>query len=229
MRLAVASCGLAVVLAAPRPAAALVVASAAAFGLKTSGHLRARVLLPTLLAGLPAAALAAWLGNAAPGAFSQPGAAAWSVGLERGTILLARVLASSLLLAWLAARLRMADLAGALAALRVPSTLLDLLILADGQRYVLRRSLQTVQAAQALRAGQVGHWSAAHGTGVIVGAVACRAIERSSVTAEAIQLRGGVASHRLPTLRPCRPDLVLLLSAAGVLGLASALAWGPAW
>lgn len=229
VRLAVASCALAVALAAPRPASALLVAAAAAFGLARGHRLRARLLLPALLVGLPAAALAAWLGTDAPGELSPGAATGWPAGLARGALLLARVLASSLVLAWLAAGLRLAELTSTLAALRVPAMLLDLVTLADGQRHLLRRSLQTVQAAQALRAGEVGAWSAAHGAGVLVGAVACHAIERSSVTAEAIQLRGGVASHRLQPFRPRLPDLALLLSAAGVLGLATALAWGPAW
>lgn len=229
VRLAMAFGALGLVLAAPRPAAALTVAAAVALGLRAGGHLRARALLPTLLVGLPAAALVTWLGAEGSGGLSSGSQATWPTGLARGALLLSRVLASSLVLAWLTAGLRVADLTGALAALRVPAPLLDLLAIADGQRHALRRAFETARAAHALRLGDVGLRRALAASGVLAGAVACRAIELSAVTAEAIQLRGGVATHRLPAFRPTRSDLAHLLATVALLGMATTLAWGPAW
>lgn len=227
--LAIALCALVITLEASRPASALVVAAAPALELAARGRLRARVLLPTVLLGLPAAALAAWLGAEVGGAFAPPEPGAWPAALGRGALLLARVLAASLVLAWLTARLRLAELTGALASLRVPTSLLDLLALADGQRHVLGRAFETTRAAQAMRLGDVGPRRALAAAGHLAGAVACRAIDRSAVMAEAIQLRGGVASHRLPALRFGRADAAVALVAVAVLGLAAALSWGPAW
>ncbi len=228
VRLAVALGALALVLSAPRPAPALVVAAAAALHLAARGLLRARAFLPALLLGLPAAALAAWLG--ADGHLVGPVTrAAWPAGIARGALVLSRVLSGSLVLAWLTAGLRMAELTGALAAVSVPALLLDLLVLAGSQRRVLRRAYETARDAHALRPGQGGPWRAIAASGVLAGAVASRAIERSSTLGDAIQLRGGVADHRLPAFRPARADLVHLLAGAALLGVVAWLSWGRPW
>jgi energy-coupling factor transporter transmembrane protein EcfT len=224
--LAVALAALGVALAAPHPASALLVAAAAAAALRVDGRLRARALLAPLLVGLPAAALAAWLGA---GGAAAPASAALSAGAARGLLLLARVLAASLVLAWLTARLAVAELAGALAALGLPAPLLDLLVLADGQRHVLRRAYEGSRDALSLRVGGEGLRRAAAATGLLAGAVACRAIDRSGALADAIALRGGVAWRRSPSFRPGRRDLAHLGGAAALLGLAAACSWGRPW
>jgi energy-coupling factor transporter transmembrane protein EcfT len=219
--LAVALAALALVVAAPRPAPALLVGAVAGAALLATRQLRARRLLAPLLVGLPAAALAAWLGSGGPA-----GAAA---GIDRALLLLARLSAASLVAAWLASRVAVAELAGALGSLGLPAPLAELLLLADGQRHVLRRAHETSRDALSLRLGAPGLRRAAAATGLLAGAVACRAIDRAGVLAEAIALRGGVAGRRPPPFRPGPADALLVAAAATVLALGAALAWSTPW
>lgn len=234
VRLAVALASLALALAAPRPVTALTVAAAALAGLLARRRFEPVFLAPVLVLALPAAALAAWL---------TPGRPAWSIGLggvalslsrpgvDRGALILARVLASSLVVRWLASGLRLSELAGALRWFGVPEPIAELLLHADRQRHALAERFDTLRAAQALRLDPRGLRRRIGAASMLVGALACRALDQATVTAEAMQLRGHRALQPLPQLRFRRADALLALAASLALALGARLSWSwsPGW
>lgn len=232
VRLAVALAALALVLVAPHPATSLALAGVSAAALVAGRGLRWRAFAPAAFIGLPAAMLAAWL---------TPGPPAWRValgrvelelsraGLDRATLLLARVLASGLVVAWLSSGLRVSEVAKGLRAFRVPAPLLDLLVLADRHRHALRESFETVRAAQTLRLGYGSARRSVASASTLMGTIACRALDQAATTTEAMQLRGDRASHVLPPLRLERGDARLLLGAATALAAGAVLSWRLRW
>jgi cobalt/nickel transport system permease protein len=228
VRLAVALASLALALAAPRPATALTVAAAAAAGLLARRRFTPLSLAPLLTLALPAAALAAWLTPGRPAWSIGLGGAAWSLsrpGVDRAALLLARVLASSLVVRWLASGLPLAELAGALHGLGVPAPIVELLLHADRQRHALAERFDTLRAAQALRLHPRGLRRRITSASMLIGALACRALDQATVTAEAMELRGHRALQPLPPLRPGRADALLAVAAGLALAVGARLSW----
>jgi energy-coupling factor transporter transmembrane protein EcfT len=222
-------------LGAPRAGAALFVAACALAGLLAAAGWRTaawRTLAPAWALGAGAALLRALLA----GGPRTPTVHAFGLalspsrpGLAAGGLLFARVLATTLTAAWLAARTPVRDLAASLAWARCPAALLDLLLLASRYRHVLGGGFETVRCAQAMRLGYVSAVRSVRSAGALVGALVCRAADQSTATAEAMRLRGGSGVAAL-TLPPSSARANLLLASGGALALGGAvLLWRAPW
>jgi cobalt/nickel transport system permease protein len=235
LKLAAAACLMGAALAAPRAGTPLTVAAFALAALLAATGWRgvprrtlavawalgagAALLRALLVAGPPLLQLSLF-GHALE--LSRPG-------LAQAGLLLSRVFATTLAAAWLASSTPLRDLAAALAWARCPAQLLDLLLLAARYRHVLGEALVTLRCAQTMRLGYVGAGRANASTGALAGALACRAIDQSAATAEAMLLRGdsGSAALLLPQ-SPARANLLVALGSALALACA-ALRWSAAW
>ncbi len=228
---------IAVALAAPRTASALVLAACAAVAvLAGAGRKRApwRALLAAWSLGAVAALLRALLAPGAPLLAVHLGGHALQVsraGAAQGGLVLSRVFAATLSGAWLTSTTPFPQLVAALAWARVPAPLLDLLLLAHRHRHALGDSLESVRCAQTMRLGHVGLRRSIASAGVLVGAAACRAIDQAGATAEAMQLRGERGLPALSTaLSPresCLEANVLVAGFGAIAVIASvALGWG---
>ncbi len=235
LKLCVTLAALSVALSTPRAGAALVLAGCALLALLASGPRRApwRALLAAWILGATAALLRALLTPGAPLlavpmfghalALSRPGA-------TQGALLLCRVVAATLVGAWVTATTPFPQLVAALAWTRVPVPLLEILLLAHRHRHALGESLETVRCAQVMRLGYVGPRRSLASAGVLAGAAACRALDHAEATAEAMQLRGdrGLASLSPPEGR-WRADVLLAGGATAALVASVTLAWGVPW
>ena len=110
--------------------------------------------------------------------------------LSRFSVIAARVSAAALLLAWLTHDVRVSQLARLLRALRLPASLIELIVstLAFGQQ--LQGTLQAAWAACALRGGLHSWRALRHSIGCVAGVVVLRSIDRSERVAIAQALRG---------------------------------------
>ena len=243
---------LAVALATPSTASALVLAACAVVAvLAGAGRQRApwRALLAAWSLGAMAALLRALLTPGAPLLTVHVGGHAIQLsraGAAQGGLALSRVLAATLSGAWLTSTTPFPKLVAALAWARVPAPLLELLLLAHRHRHALGDSLESVHCAQTMRLGYVGLRRSIASAGVLVGAAACRAVDQAGATAEAMQLRG---EHGLPALslalspvlspalspdfspsESCTEANVLVAGCGAIAILASAaLGWGAPW
>jgi cobalt/nickel transport system permease protein len=214
VKLAAATGGWLVALAARRPAGPLVVAALALVVLATIRRLPAlRRLAPALLAGAVAAGLQAFL---APTADRMQGAA----------LLLARVVACGAVGAALAAATPFAELLAALSWARVPAPLLDLLALAQRQRHALAEGAWRIRDAQRLRLGWVGWRRSVRSAGALVGAASYRAIAQAEIMADALALRGAAGPLVPSPLPPARSRDAAVAAAAAVALAACAILVG---
>jgi energy-coupling factor transporter transmembrane protein EcfT len=234
LALAVALALMVAALGAPRAGAALWLAACAlAALLATSGWRSApwRTLATAWALGAAAALLRALLSCEAPlvpvHAFGHALPLS-GPGLGQGGLLLSRVLATTLAAAWLAARTPIRDLAAGLAWARCPAALIDLLLLAARYRHVLGESLAILRCAQTMRLGYVGARRSFRSAAALAGALACRAVDQSAATAEAMRLRGdsGAAGLRL-SRSSARANLLLAGRGALALGGAALLSRAP--
>ena len=148
--------------------------------------------------------------------------------LAQGGLLVSRILAASLVGAWLLAHVEFGRLLGALAWLGFPRHLLEILALAGRYQHVLRENAETIRAAQRLRLGYAGMRRSLAAAGVLAGAVASRAIDQATATADAMLLRGDRGRLWLPEpVRPGTADGVLAAGAIAVILASSALSWSP--
>ncbi len=235
LKLFVALAALFVALSTPRAGAALVLAGCALLALLASRPRRApwRALFAAWILGAPAALLRALLTPGTPLLAVPMGGHALELsrpGATQGALLLCRVLAATLVGSWLTATTAFPQLVAALAWMRVPLPLLEILLLAHRHRHALGESLETIRCAQVMRLGYVGPRRSLASAGVLAGAAVCRALDHAEATAEAMQLRGdqGLASLSPPEGR--RPaDLFLAGCATASLVASAALAWGVPW
>ncbi|HEY6003587.1 MAG TPA: CbiQ family ECF transporter T component, partial [Anaeromyxobacter sp.] len=190
-----------------------------------------RALLAAWTLGLAAAALRALL-TPGPDAVQLAGHALplSAAGVAQGLLVLSRVLASTLVAAWVTSTTPFPQLVAALAWARVPPPLLDLLLLAHRNRHALADTLETIRCAQAMRLGYVGLRRVVASAGVLAGAAVCRAIDQAGATAEAMQLRGdrGAAALVIPERSAAADALVVGCGTAAIVASA-ALAWGAPW
>jgi cobalt/nickel transport system permease protein len=235
LKLCVALAALGISLATPRPASALVLAGCALAGLLAGDGRRShrRALLAALGLGVFAGALRALF---------TPGSSVLSVsiaghalrlsaaGATQGALVVSRVLAGTLVGAWLTSTTPFPQLVAALAWARVPAPLLEIVLLAHRHRHALGESLDTVRCAQEMRLGYVGLRRSVASAAALVGAAACRAIDQAGAAAEAMQVRGdrGLAALSLPESCPAAD---VFLAGCGTMALVAsgALAWGVAW
>jgi len=135
----------------------------------------------------------------------------------------ARVLAASTVAGWLAALTPLSSLQSALAWLRVPPALVELLGLAWRQATVLRDTLATARDAQMLRLGWSTRGRALRSSGTLAGVVLGRALDRTGTLADALALRG--YGGQLAFARPSPLGACEAMVAAGclvALGLSAA-------
>ncbi len=231
--LLIAFSALGVALGSPRPATSLAIAAAAAIHLLASG-VRPRVLVHgvahPLVLGVGAAVLRILVSRGAPGPSSI------SLGhqltfsreaLAQAELLLCRISGASLVGLWLLSRVELDQLLGAFAWLRLPRHLLEIVALASRYQHVLRENAETVRAAQVLRLGYEGMRRSLAAMGVLMGSVACRAIDQAAATSEAMLLRGDQGRIWLPEpVPPGVADGVLAAAAMAVISASAALSWG---
>jgi cobalt ECF transporter T component CbiQ len=234
--LAATLAALATVLTAPSAGAALLLGGCtllACLGAPNRRRIPWRALASAWLFGLAAGALDALFTPGQPGA-SLGGAGGLlqrsPAGVAHGLLLAARVFGATLAGAWLTSTVPIRDLIAALAWLRVPAPLLEIVLLAHRSRYVLGDSIQTIHAAQAMRLGWADWRRAIPSAGVLAGAAACRAFDQASATAEAMALRGdrGLADLALPE-SDRGSNLRLACGASLAVAASLALAWIPCW
>jgi cobalt/nickel transport system permease protein len=154
-----------------------------------------------------------------------------SMGIAHGLLLAARIFAATSCGAWLTSTLPIRELVAALAWLRAPAPLLELLLLAHRSRHVLGEAIQTIHAAQTMRLGWTDWRRGIASAGVLAGATSCRALDHASATAEAMALRGhrGLADVAIPESdRGANLRVACGASLAIAASLALALAWSPA-
>lgn len=208
VRLAAAGAAWAVALGASHPATA---AWAAALALLVRlGRPRAlRSLLPTLVLALVAGALLAAFGA---------GGDRWLPAVTLASRILAAGWVGCALVAWLP----LPELLGALAWLRVPPPLLELVAIADRQRHALGDHAMAVRDAQRLRLGWTGLRRALRSAGALGGLAVWRAISQAEIASDALALRG--ARGRLaPAMEP-RPGWPnALFAAAAAVALCACL------
>ncbi len=236
LKLGVALAALAVALAVPHATSALTLAGYALVALLTGPGPRRvpwRALLATWASGAAAASLRALLTPGTPLLavhllghaleLSRPGAA-------QGALILSRVLAATLVAAWLVATTPFPQLVAALAWAHVPAPLLEIALLAHRHRHTLGESLDTIRCAQAMRLGYVGMRRSIASAGALVGAVSCRAIDHAGAVTEAMQLRGdrGLAGLALPERCPAA-DVLVAGCATLALVASATLALGTPW
>lgn len=201
-------------LAARQPVTPLLIA---AFALASLLVLRGaeRRLLPPLGAlaaavGLPV--LLVWL-------YRGPGAA---------LVLGARVAGASTAGLWLVSTTDVASLEAALAWLRVPRVLVELLGVSYRQVHALREAAATARESQALRLGYAGVRRGLRSAGTLAGFVVGRAVDRSRALADSLALRGYTGDLPVRTPAPLGGrDAFLALGGAASLAV-SALA-GVIW
>jgi cobalt/nickel transport system permease protein len=236
LKLCAALLGWLCVLAAARPAAPLWVAGCAVGSLLATG-VPLRNLLRPLSAGLFSACVALLLravltreGPALPLSLlgfelslSQPG-------LQAAALLGARILGAVSIAAWLTSTTPWLELERALAWLRLPPALLEILSLARRYVSVLRESMDTARAAQTLRLGYRGWRRSLQSSGVLAGLTLARALDQSVLTGQAMQLRGYRAEpERSPWVAESRGNRRLAALSCAVLGASLLLSRGLPW
>jgi energy-coupling factor transporter transmembrane protein EcfT len=110
--------------------------------------------------------------------------------LARFGVIATRVSAAALLLAWLTHDLRASQLARGLRALRLPLSLIELIMSTRAFGRQLQGTLQAAWAACALRGGLRSWRALRHTIGSVAGVVVLRSIDRSERVAIAQALRG---------------------------------------
>jgi cobalt/nickel transport system permease protein len=238
LRLGVSLATLTLALAVPRATSALLLA-AIALGALIIGARGARYGTPWR------ALLAAWALGAFAGllrALLTPGPPlcaltvfGWGLSLSRegaarGALALSRVLAATSSAAWLTAGTPFPQLIAALAWMRVPAPLLELLLLAHRSRFALAEALGTVRCAQSMRLGYVGARRSFASAGVLLGAAACRAVDRAAAMGDALQLRGDRGLASLPQMKSRRAaDVAVAAGGIAALAASGATSWGWPW
>jgi cobalt/nickel transport system permease protein len=196
LKLCAALLGWLCVLSAERPSAPLWVAFCAVGSLLTLGIPLRRLLQP-LGAGLFTAAVAVllrvFLTRGGPGyelsLFGVPLFVS-QAGLQAASLLGARILGAMAIGTWLTATTPWLELERALAWLRLPAPLLEILSLTCRYVSVLRESMDTARNAQTLRLGYRGFRRSLDSAGVLAGLTLARALDQAVVTGQAMQLRG---------------------------------------
>jgi cobalt/nickel transport system permease protein len=138
----------------------------------------------------------------------------WSTALDLG----ARVCGAAGSGLWLVMLTDASSLAAALSWYRVPATIIELLVMAARQAHVLKDTIHTAQDAMAMRLGHLGVRRRIRSTGILAGLVVSRAVDQSTVVAEALAMRG--YRGRLTTGTPpalTRADGHLAVAAAALL------------
>jgi cobalt/nickel transport system permease protein len=224
------------VLSAARPAAPLWIAGCV-IGSLLALNVPLRHVLRPLGAGLFSACLAlvlrAVLTRGAPGyvwslfgwqlVLSQPG-------IEAASLLGARILGAVAVAAWLTATTPWLELERALAWLRLPPALLEILSLARRYVSVLRECMVTARSAQTLRLGYRGLRRSLQSSGVLAGVTLARALDQAVVTGQAMQLRGYHAEpERTSWAATSRGNRRLAALCCAVLGSSLLLSRGLPW
>ena len=151
-------------------------------------------------------------------------------GLQAAALLGARILGAVSVAAWLTATTPWLELERALAWLRMPPALLEILSLARRYVSVLRESLHTARSAQTLRLGYHGWRRSLDSWGVLAGLVLARALDQALVTGQAMQLRGYRAEpERAPWTDPSRGNRRFAALSCAVLGASVLLSRGLPW
>jgi cobalt/nickel transport system permease protein len=145
-------------------------------------------------------------------------ATAWLHGSNAALELGARVCGAAGSGLWLVMLTDAPSLAAALAWYRVPAAIVELLVMAARQAHVLKDTITTAQDAMAMRLGHHGVRRRIRSAGVLAGLVVSRAVDQSTVVAEALAMRG--YQGRLATGTPpalTRADGRLAVAAAALL------------
>lgn len=208
VRLAAAAAAWAFALGAPHPARAAWVASLAL--LVRLGRPRAlRSLLPPFALALAAGTLLALVGA---------GGDRWLPAATLASRILAAGWVGCALVAWLP----LPELLGALAWLRTPPALLELVAIADRQRHALGAHAVAVRDAQRLRLGWTGLRRALRSAGALGGLAVWRAISQAEIASDALALRGA-RGRLLPALEPLPGWPNALFAAAATVALCACL------
>lgn len=223
-------------LSAGRPAAPLWVAGCAVGSLLTLGIPLRRLLRP-VGAGLFTAAVALLLR-----VFLTRGEPQYELkllgvqllvsraGLEAAALLGARILGALAIGTWLTATTPWLELERALAWLRLPAPLLEILSLTRRYVSVLRESMDTARNAQTLRLGYRGFRRSLDSAGVLAGLTLARALDQAVATGQAMLLRGYRAEPARAAWHPSSQGNRRLVALSGaVLGAGLLLSRGLPW
>lgn len=151
-------------------------------------------------------------------------------GLEAAALLGARILGAVAVAAWLTASTPWLELERALAWLRTPPALLEILSLARRYVSVLRESMSTARSAQTLRLGYRGWRRSLSSSGVLAGLTLARALDQAVATGQAMQLRGYRAEpERARWADMSRGNRRLAALSCAVLGSSLLLSRGLPW
>ncbi len=141
----------------------------------------------------------------------------------------ARLLGASALSFWLAASTELAALAGALTALRVPRSLVELMVLAHRYIRVIGEGLSTAREAQQLRLGYVGLLPSLRSTGTLAGLALRRAVDQAATLGDVLRLRGYRGHLWIAPPGPlARRDRMLAAVGVAVVALSALVAWRTA-
>jgi cobalt/nickel transport system permease protein len=236
LKLCLALAGWASVLAAARPAGPLWIAGCALASLLGSGIRLRRVLHPLgagLFTALVAVVLRVVLTRGEPAYRVHLGTYELAIaasGLHEATRLAARILGAVAVGSWLSATTAWLELERALAWLRLPAPLLEILTLAQRYVSVLRECVDTARGAQELRLGYRDLRRSLSSAGVLAGLLLGRALDQADATAQAMQLRG-YRSERRPAAwqSPSRGNRRLAVFSLSVLAGSALLSGGLPW
>jgi cobalt/nickel transport system permease protein len=236
LKLCAALLGLLCVLSATRPGAPLWLAACATGSLLALGIPLRRVLQP-LGAGSFTALVAMLLRVLLTRGGPEHAVAlfGWQLsvsepGLHAAVLLGARVLGAVSVAAWLTATTAWLELERALAWLRMPAPLLEILSLTRRYVSVLRESMQTARSAQTLRLGYLGTRRSLRSSGVLAGLTLARALDQSVATGQAMLLRGVRAESARELSHPeSHGNRRLAAFSGAVLGASLLLSRGLPW
>ena len=141
-------------------------------------------------------------------------------GIDAGFLLAARIVGSTSIFHWLLSAADFNALAAALAWLKIPRPLVELLVLAQRNIAGFGEIVRTAHAAQTLRFGHSTLHRRLSSSGILAGIVIVRAVNHAEMTGCAMQMRGYAGRLWIPACRPFRrEDLGLAAVAALILGL----------